>query len=116
MNQKAIKRSGLIGAFSMILILAVFATTGCVNINVDADSYARKYMAVADSASAAHIAKDRVRQEGLEPKDYKTSAKEDNGAYWVTFDLIASSKTKGWPVHFVVRVASDGTAEIYKNR
>lgn len=115
-NEK--KRNGWLAAFIIFTAVIVCAATGCakVDINVDADSYARKYMAVADNASAVHIAKDRVKQEGLEPKDYKTSAKEDNGSYWVTFDLIAPSKTKGWPAHFVVRVTSDGTAEIYKNK
>jgi hypothetical protein len=73
-------------------------------------------MAVADRATAIHIAKDRARQEGIQVDDYQVSAKEEKGDYWVTFDLITPKEVKGWPAHFVVRVASDGSSEVYKNK
>jgi hypothetical protein len=102
-----------------VLVLAFFV--GCVkfpdqiNVNVG-DGYARKYLAVADQAAAIHISKDRIRQEKLNPDDYKTAVREDKGVYWVFFDLLVPSKVKGYPAHFVVRVAPDGSAEIYKNK
>ena len=89
-----------------------------MSINVDADSYARKYLAVADRAMAIQIAKERAAEDGARVDDYRASAGEagKDGAYWVTFDLIASRPAKGWPARFAVRVAADGTTEVYKNR
>jgi hypothetical protein len=103
---------------AIVLASAILAavTIGCVNVNVDADSYARKYIAVADRASAIHIAKDRARQEGIQVDEYRTSAQEDKGAYWVTFDLITTGEPKGRPARFAVHVASDGSTEIHRNK
>jgi hypothetical protein len=86
------------------------------NVHDDIDSSVRKSLSVADRASAIRIAKDRARQEGIQVDGYRTSAQEDKGAYWVIFDLIVPRETKGWPAHFVVRVAPDGSSEVYKNK
>ncbi len=116
MTTTEMNSNGWLGAIVLALVGLATVTAGCVNVNVDADSYARKYMAVADRATAIHIAKDRARQEGVQVDEYRTSAKEDNGAYWVTFDLITPKEAKGWPAHFAIHVASDGSSEVYKNK
>ena len=119
MTKTEMSGNGRLAAIILSLALAGLAVTiGCVsaNVNVDADSYARKYMGVADRASAIHIAKDRAKKDGYHVEDYRASAQEDKGAYWVTFDLIASDESRGQPVRFVVHVAPDGSTEVYKNK
>ena len=118
MSDTATNRNGWLAAAVLGCVGLAFVLSACVNVNVDADSYARKYLAVADRAMAIQIAKERAGEDGARVEDYRTNAAEHDrdGAYWVTFDLIVSRPAKGWPAHFAVRVAADGTTEVYKNK
>jgi hypothetical protein len=120
MTKTAMNGNARLAAMFLSLVLGGLAAviTGCgsVNINVDADSYARKYIAVADRATAIHIAKDRASKDGYRVDDYRASAQEDQGAYWVTFELIPTGESTGRPARFVVHVASDGSTEVYKHK
>jgi hypothetical protein len=88
---------------------------GCVNVKVDADGLVRKYVPVSRD-DAIRVARIRARDEGLNPDDYKTSARQQEHVWWVWFDEAKPTGRSGWPAHFIVRVDQNGLIEVYKGK
>jgi len=88
---------------------------GCLNIKVDADELVRKYTSISRD-DAIRIARIQARDEGLNPDDYKVSAREQDHVWWVWFDEATPTGRTGWPAHFIVCVDQNGLAEVYKGK
>jgi len=96
------------------LVLAACAG-GCVNVKVDADGLVRKYTAVSND-EAIRLARLQARDEGVNPDDYRVSARKDEEFWWVWFDEAKPTGREGWPAHFIVRVDRNGLTEVFRGK
>ena len=106
--------------WGIILLVAIsfVSARGCVRIDVNADGWAQKLDNKLEKSRAIMIAKDKVKSEGINPDDYKTSAERKDGVWWVMFDAVKGGGAPGRPSrsHFSVRVTPDSAAIIFNGR
>jgi hypothetical protein len=103
------------------VVAVLLLAGGCVRVNVDADGlvdrYAGPYIAGPDEDDAVELARQAVASEGLDLDDYELSVRQVQRDHWVMFDRRNSaSKPLAWPYHFSVRVGSDGSTKVFKDR
>jgi hypothetical protein len=65
---------------------------------------------------ALRLARQAVRDEGLNPAQYETTATQSGNAWWVAFDHRQKADERGYPHHFAVRALLDGSTEIFRGR
>ena len=96
------------------LVLAA-CVGGCINIKVDADGLVSKYTSVSHD-EAIRLARSQARSEGVNPDDYRVSARKDKEFWWVWFDEAKHTGKEGWPAHFIVRVDKNGLTEVFRGK
>jgi len=114
------QNSRIILTAAMVVGAWISWPAGCVNVNVDADSYVRRYAGPyigIQAEDAAAIARRRAKDEKINIEKYTLTTRSSDGGWWIMFDQIdGENKPRRWPVHFTIHVDSKGNATLYKDR
>lgn len=115
-------------AVAAAVLMGATLLAGCFQANINVPDYSgaiegrrgsepkRAPSADDERKRAINRAEDVAEDQNLDPDDYYVTAAKGDKSYWVNFDHRKAGDRPGWPYHFLVRVWSDGRAELFKDR